>query len=48
VRLDRDRARADRPGLRIRRARAFLRLHRKTLVALGVAAGILLMVLHWR
>ncbi len=37
--------RADR---RLRRARAALRLHGKTMVAVVLAAGILLMVLHWR
>jgi hypothetical protein len=33
---------------RLRRARAAVRLHAHHLVAAGLAAGILLMVLHWR
>jgi hypothetical protein len=33
---------------RLRRARAAVRLHARHLVAAGLAAGILLMVLHWR
>ncbi len=37
-----------RAGRRSRRVRALLRLHRTTLVAVAVAAGIVLMVLHWR
>ena len=33
---------------RLRRARAAVRLHARSLVVAGLAAGILLMVLHWR
>jgi len=33
---------------RLRRARAAVRLQARALVAAGLAAGILLMVLHWR
>jgi hypothetical protein len=36
-----------RVGQRLRRARAALRMHRKTLVAIVLAAGIVLMALHW-
>jgi hypothetical protein len=34
-----------RPG--VRRARAALRLHRKTIVAVALGVGILLMIFHW-
>ncbi len=31
----------------VRRARAALRLHRKTIVAVALGVGILLMIFHW-
>ncbi len=39
---------AHRGSPRVRRARAVLRLHRKTLLAAALGAGIVLMVLHWK